>query len=147
MISIVPDTPSSMYSIRSSQPVTTAIARALSFCAARPRPDSACSSVETLRYAATRNCWASIGFCTDFFIYVDLLSVYQSDVLVVLNAHLDRIQAKKIAGAPDLVVEVASQSTAAVDRVAKFEVYARARVAEYWIVKPESHEVEVFALE
>ena len=65
----------------------------------------------------------------------------------MLNAHLDRIQAKKIAGAPDLVVEVASQSTAAVDRVAKFEVYARARVAEYWIVKPESHEVEVFALE
>ena len=65
----------------------------------------------------------------------------------MLNAHLDRIQAKKIAGAPDLVVEVASQSTAAIDRVTKFEVYARAGVAEYWMVKPESHVVEVFTLE
>ena len=74
-------------------------------------------------------------------------NVYQPDVLVVLNPHLDRIQAKKIVGAPDLVVEVASQSTAAIDRVAKFEVYARAGVAEYWMVKPESHEVEVFVLE
>src|SRR6266566_8359648 len=74
-------------------------------------------------------------------------NVFQPDVLVVLNAHLDRIQAKKIAGAPDLVVEVASQSTAAIDRVTKFDVYARAGVAEYWMVKPETHEVEVFALE
>ncbi len=73
--------------------------------------------------------------------------VFLPDVLVVLNTHLDRIQAKKIAGAPDLVVEVASQSTAAIDRVTKFDVYARASVTEYWIVKPESHEIEVFALE
>src|SRR5258708_24826340 len=74
-------------------------------------------------------------------------NVFQPDVLVVLNAHLDRIQAKKIVGAPDLVVEVASQSTAVIDRITKFDAYARARVTEYWIVKPESHAVDVFALE
>src|SRR5436309_3909099 len=37
-------------------------------------------------------------------------NVFQPDIVVVLNAHLDRIAAKKIIGAPDLVVEVASPS-------------------------------------
>jgi Uma2 family endonuclease len=74
-------------------------------------------------------------------------NVVQPDVLVVLNEHLDRIAAKKIIGAPDLVVEVASPSTAALDRIAKYDIYARAGVPEYWIVKPKSHTVEVLVLE
>ena len=80
---------------------------------------------------------------------VDLGSknVYQPDVVVLLNEHLDRVQAKKIVGAPDLVIEVASPSTAALDRLTKYEAYARARIAEYWIVKPERQTVEVFVLE
>src|SRR5229473_2437126 len=65
-------------------------------------------------------------------------NVYQPDVVVVLNAHLDRVAAKKIIGAPDLVVEVASPSTAAYDRLTKYDIYARSGVAEYWIVKPTS---------
>ena len=74
-------------------------------------------------------------------------NVYQPDVVVVLNEHLNRVQEKKIVGAPDLVVEVASQSTAAFDRLVKYEVYARAGIAEYWIVKTASRTVEVLALE
>ena len=74
-------------------------------------------------------------------------NVFQPDVVVVLNARLDRVAAKKIIGAPDLVVEVASYSTAAMDRIAKYPVYAHAGVTEYWIVKPERKTVEVFVLE
>jgi Uma2 family endonuclease len=74
-------------------------------------------------------------------------NVYQPDVVVVLNAHLDRIAAKKIIGAPDLVVEVASPSTAAYDRLTKYDTYACSGVAEYWIVKPTSRTVEVLVLE
>src|SRR5712692_8817951 len=74
-------------------------------------------------------------------------NVYQPDVVVVLNAHLDRVAAKKIIGAPDLVVEVASDSTAAMDRIAKYDVYAHAGVTEYWIVKPERKTVEIFLLD
>ncbi len=74
-------------------------------------------------------------------------NVFQPDVIVLLNEHLDRVAAKKIIGAPDLVVEVASQSTAAYDRLTKYEAYARAGIAEYWIVKPASRTVEVLALE
>ncbi len=74
-------------------------------------------------------------------------NVYQPDVVVVLNAHLDRVAEKRIIGAPGLVVEIASPSTAAVDRLIKHDVYARAGIPEYWIVKPERQTVEVFVLE
>jgi Uma2 family endonuclease len=74
-------------------------------------------------------------------------NVFQPDVVVVLNAHLDRVAAKKIVGAPDLVVEVVSPGSGVMDRIAKYAVYARAGIPEYWIVKPEKETVEVFTLE
>src|SRR6266446_2870835 len=74
-------------------------------------------------------------------------NVFQPDVVVILNAHLDRMTQKKIIGAPDLVVEMASPSTAAYDRLTKYDVYARAGVTEYWIVKPTTRTVEVLVLE
>ena len=74
-------------------------------------------------------------------------NVYQPDLVVVLNTHLDRVAEKKIIGAPDLVVEVASPSTAAYDRLTKYEKYAHAGIIEYWIVKPKSRSVEVLVLE
>ena len=73
--------------------------------------------------------------------------VFQPDILVLLNAHLDRIAAKRIIGAPDLVVEVASPGTATFDRLTKYDVYARAGIAEYWIVKPVQRTVEVLVLQ
>src|SRR5215469_7870738 len=36
--------------------------------------------------------------------------VFQPDIVVVLNAHLDRVAPKKIVGAPDMMVAIASQS-------------------------------------
>ena len=74
-------------------------------------------------------------------------NVFQPDLVVVLNAHLDRVAEKKIIGAPDLVVEVASPSTAAYDRLTKYERYAHAGIIEYWLVKPITRTVEVLVLE
>jgi len=74
-------------------------------------------------------------------------NVFQPDVVVVLNAHLERVAAKKIVGAPDLVVEVVSPGSGLMDRIAKYAVYARAGISEYWMVKPEGKTVEVFVLE
>jgi Uma2 family endonuclease len=73
--------------------------------------------------------------------------VVQPDVLVVFNEHFERVSDKFILGAPDLVVEVASPSTAIHDRHHKLDAYARAGVPEYWIVDPDSRTVEVLALE
>ncbi len=74
-------------------------------------------------------------------------NVYQPDLVVVLNAHLERVTEKKISGAPDLAVEIASPSTAAYDRLTKYEKYAQAGITEYWIVKPTSRTIEVLVLE
>ncbi len=47
--------------------------------------------------------------------------------------------------APDLIVEVLSESTARHDRVTKFEDYAGHGVGEYWIVDPENEVVEQYS--
>jgi len=74
-------------------------------------------------------------------------NVYQPDLVVLLNTHLERVTEKKISGAPDLAVEIASPSTAAYDRLTKYEKYAQAGITEYWIVKPTRRTVEVLVLE
>lgn len=73
--------------------------------------------------------------------------VFQPDVLVVLNAHRDRIQRRYILGAPDLVVEIASPSTASIDRREKQDAYAHFGIPEYWIVDADARTVEVLTLE
>jgi Uma2 family endonuclease len=72
--------------------------------------------------------------------------VVQPDVLVLLNKNLEKIAARRIVGAPDLVVEVVSPGTALYDRLNKFEAYAQAEVEEYWIVHPEMQTVELLVL-
>jgi Uma2 family endonuclease len=73
--------------------------------------------------------------------------VVQPDVVVVLKARLGIITEKRIIGTPDLVVEIASPSTAGYDRRTKQDAYASARVPEYWLVDPYAHTVEVLRLE
>jgi len=74
-------------------------------------------------------------------------NVVQPDVFVLLNEHFDRITQSRIIGAPDLVVEVASPSTARHDLRAKLDAYTSARVLEYWVVNPEAQTVELLVLE
>jgi Uma2 family endonuclease len=47
-------------------------------------------------------------------------------------------------GAPDLVIEILSPSTASNDRGIKFEIYQQHGVGEYWLVDPEAKYVEVY---
>jgi Uma2 family endonuclease len=73
--------------------------------------------------------------------------LYQPDIVVVLKAHEGIIHEKKIVGVPDLMIEVTSPSTAAFDRLTKYEIYARAGIAEYWIVKPTARSIDVMVLD
>lgn len=74
-------------------------------------------------------------------------TIVQPDVFVVLNRHLDSITPSRVIGAPDLVVEVSSPSTARHDLHEKLEAYAAAGVPEYWVVNPDARMLEVLALE
>ena len=64
------------------------------------------------------------------------------DMMVVCDT--DKIKSDGIHGAPDLVVEVLSPSTARNDKTHKKEVYARCGVREYWLVSPGDKTVEVY---
>ena len=49
--------------------------------------------------------------------------------------------------APDLVVEILSESTEKIDRGVKFEDYAQHQIAEYWIIDADKQLVEQYVLE
>jgi Uma2 family endonuclease len=49
-------------------------------------------------------------------------------------------------GAPDLVIEVLSPSTAHKDRGIKFDLYEKHGVREYWLFDPDGRYIEVFRL-
>ncbi len=50
-------------------------------------------------------------------------------------------------GAPDLVIEILSPTTASNDRGVKFEMYEQHGVREYWMVDPDANYVEIYRLE
>ena len=60
----------------------------------------------------------------------------EPDVLFVADDGQARIEAQRVAGGPDLVVEVVSPSSLTRDRIDKFREYERAGVREYWIIDP-----------
>jgi Uma2 family endonuclease len=70
----------------------------------------------------------------------------QPDLLFVSKERLEIIGEDWIRGAPDLMVEILSPTTADRDRGVKLKLYRRHGVAEYWIVDPESERVEVWDL-
>jgi len=70
----------------------------------------------------------------------------QPDVLFIRSDRWPASGAKFFAGAPDLVIEVVSPSSARSDQFVKFDAYERAGVPEYWIVHPRTHAVQVFTL-
>lgn len=76
----------------------------------------------------------------------DLIDVVvQPDVLVVCDP--SKIDAKGVRGAPDLVVEVLSPSTASHDQIRKRRVYERAGVREFWLVHPTDRVITIYRLQ
>ncbi|MDC3426058.1 Uma2 family endonuclease [Aquibacillus sp. 3ASR75-11] len=67
------------------------------------------------------------------------------DIVIVCDKN--KINKNRIAGAPDLIVEILSKSTAKTDRMIKFNRYQRAGVKEYWIVDPAHETIDVYILE
>ena len=71
-------------------------------------------------------------------------TVVQPDVLVLCDKN--KLDDHGVVGAPDMVIEILSPSTASKDMVLKLRIYRQAGVREYWIVDPVSKTVIVYLL-
>ncbi len=72
--------------------------------------------------------------------------VVQPDLVYISKDRYSIIKEANIWGAPDLVVEILSPATAAWDRGAKRQLYARSGVRELWLVDPQARSIEVAVL-
>lgn len=73
--------------------------------------------------------------------------IVQPDLVFVAAASRHRLTPANLQGPPDLVVEVVSPTSVAMDTVKKRRLYAAHGVAEYWLVWPEAERVERYTFE
>jgi Uma2 family endonuclease len=68
-------------------------------------------------------------------------TLVEPDIVVVCDP--SQIDERGCNGPPDLIIEIVSPSNSRRDRLLKFNLYLEAKVKEYWVVYPESKEIEV----
>jgi Uma2 family endonuclease len=70
----------------------------------------------------------------------------QPDILFIPADQQPPAGTQVFVGVPALIVEVISPSSIRLDRTVKFDTYEQVGVAEYWLVDPKAHLVEVYTL-
>lgn len=71
--------------------------------------------------------------------------VVEPDLLYVSNERApDLLSGQHVAGAPELIVEIASPVTRQRDETIKRRLYERSKVLEYWVVDPETEVIGVY---
>ncbi|MBI4767598.1 MAG: Uma2 family endonuclease [Deltaproteobacteria bacterium] len=75
----------------------------------------------------------------------EIKTVVQPDLVVVCDQN--KLDDKGCLGAPDLIIEITSPSTARKDLKEKFTLYEKMGVKEYWIINPTDETVLVFHLD
>ena len=93
-------------------------------------------------YLKGKNC---IPFSDGLLVHLTDENKFVPDMMVVCDR--SKIKSDGVHGAPDLVVEVLSPSTAKDDRTRKKEIYEACGVPEYWLVSPTDKSIEVYLLE
>ncbi|MDE7244599.1 MAG: Uma2 family endonuclease [Oscillospiraceae bacterium] len=69
-------------------------------------------------------------------------TVFVPDIAVVCDK--DKLKDGCYLGAPTVIIEILSKSTASMDKLVKYDKYARAGVNEYWIVSIEEKSIMVY---
>ena len=77
-------------------------------------------------------------------VYLDEHNIPQPDLVWVAPNSICKVERKRLVGAPDLIVEVLSPSTAKLDKTTKFSLYEKHGSLEYWLVDPEYTQIEVW---
>jgi len=80
-------------------------------------------------------------------VYLDEYNVYEPDVLYMSPDSNCTVKGKRLEGAPELIVEVLSPSTAKYDKREKYAGYEQHGVQEYWIVDPVHELIDVWTLD
>ena len=80
-------------------------------------------------------------------VHLDVDNVFQPDIIFIKSENLSKIEQNGFHGAPSLVIELLSPGTARYDRYQKKVVYERSGVQEYWIVDPDTKNVNGYFLE
>lgn len=73
-------------------------------------------------------------------------NVVQPDIMFVSKENRGIITEDNIQGAPDLIIEILSPSTAYYDLIIKKGVYEKFKVKEYWIIDPQQQWIEIYVL-
>jgi Uma2 family endonuclease len=101
-----------------------------------------------LRFANLVQRTAKTGevFIVPLDVYFDDENLAQPDVFFIAAGSACVVGEKYVIGAPDLVIEVFSPSTARRDRKEKIALYERFGVREYWMADPDGQYVEAWRL-
>ncbi len=83
------------------------------------------------------------AFVAPYDVVLSETNVLQPDILFVSTDRQEIITAANIQGAPDLVVEILSPSSASRDWRIKLDLYGQHGVQEYWVVDPDAQRVWV----
>lgn len=94
-----------------------------------------------------RSCPSGQVFTAPTDVVLSANDTVQPDVLFVSNERAGILGEKNVQGAPDLMVEILSETTRRMDEVTKRKLYERFGVAEYWVVDPALETVKIYRRE
>ncbi len=83
-------------------------------------------------------------FVAPFDVVFSQFDVVEPDLIYISNTRAAILTIKNVQGAPDLVVEVLSESTARIDRSVKLKLYGKFGVQEYWVIDTQGPSAEIF---
>lgn len=75
----------------------------------------------------------------------EVYTVVQPDLCIICDE--SKLDSRGCVGAPDLVVEILSPGNSKKEMSDKFELYEEAGVLEYWVIRPEAKEINIFLLQ
>ena len=78
-------------------------------------------------------------------LFNDNKNIAEPDISVICDT--DKLTDKGCSGAPDWIIEIASQSDPKHDYITKLHLYSNAGVREYWIIDPRYNKIHVYNME
>ncbi len=110
------------------------------------RHQRVCARLMRLLAAAYTDSGRGEVFFAPIDVVLDDENVVQPDLVYVAKERAQIVGTKNIRGAPDLLVEVLSESTRSRDLRVKKRLYERFGVARYWVIDPDADRIEAYVL-